>query len=180
LTSLAAITVGILLLGSIYIATDGFGAFKPNPNAVKNGDAIIGGEDVPMTADAATARKLIADASEGKYDIKCTYKTQDMNGLLYLRNKKQLRFDTQKKNTILHALKTGRNLYLWDNSGQQGLVIQVELPTDGAAETQVQTYTAESFAKNAEAYNLACGRVEDLDSSLFSVPSDVSFATLGG
>lgn len=178
LSSLAVIVIATLLLGMIYIGTDGFGAIGPNPNAVKNGDAIIGGKEVPMTADVAAARKLIADASLGKYSLKCTYNTEEMNGVFYLRDKKELRFDAHKQDAALHALKTGGNLYLWDDSGKQGLMIQVELPSVETSD-QVQTYSAESFSKNAEAYNLACGRVDELDNSVFKVPTNVEFTTMG-
>ncbi len=178
LSSLAAVAVATLFLGMIYIGTDGFGAIGPNPNAIKNGDAVIGGEDVPMTANVAEARKLIADASLGKYSLKCTYDTEEMNGVFYLRNKKELRFDARKQDAVLHALKTGGNLYLWDDSGKQGLMIQVEL-SSGQTSDQVQTYSAESFAKNAEAYHLACGRVDDLNDSVFDVPGNVEFTTMG-
>jgi|GEM_PF-4815117 len=131
-----------------------------------------------MTADVAAARKLIADASLGKYSLKCTYNTDEMNGVFYLRDKKELRFDAHKQDAVLHALKTGGNLYLWDDSGKQGLMVQVEL-SSGETSDQVQTYSAESFAKNAEAYNLACGRVDELDNSVFKVPSNVEFTTMG-
>lgn len=164
--SISAVSVAIVGLAIAFMLTNGFGSGTPPESMVeqlaKN----------PKTAAVA----IVAGASNGTYDATCTYEkpdSPDSRGRFYISHG-ATRFETETSDGIVYVLRTGTAMYIWNNQSNEGLAYDLGTSTENAAESLSQ-YDTNEFAKNAEQNNLQCQKVERLDDSLFTPPSDIAF-----
>ncbi len=163
---IGASTVGVVVIFVLFALTGGFGSGSPSSNATsqlaKN----------PKTAYAA----LISDANDGKYDVACSYQKPDVVGKFYV-TRNAVRFQTETSNGVVHLLRLGSDLYLWNDASNSGLRFDIGV-TGYSEQADLQQYDENELVKNGEQYHLACTKVQSLDRSLFVVPDTISFTDL--
>lgn len=115
-------------------------------------------------------KALLTDVHAGKHDAKCTYLLKSIKSTLYIQGAKRMRVDTIIGDKPGHFVRMNDKMYMWADGNPKGTILPI------SDETIDNAYTPDGFASKVDEYKIKCESVGRLSESLFTPPSNVTFA----
>ncbi|MDT0200476.1 hypothetical protein [Nocardioides sp. AE5] len=147
-----------------------------DPGAEASADPTDADMDPPSPAEDGDA--LVQKAFAGDLTIRCTFEQEGHHGVAYVTGDAHLRMEVDAPEGTMHMLKLDRESYIWGGGMPMGIKFDGEALNESFA-AQFDQFTPEAFEQHAVGDNVSCEEYTG-DDSVFAVPSDVTFQSMGG